>query len=307
MKIAVIRLSAMGDIIHVLPLLHVLKRNLKQHQILLVTQKRFASWAGSAPFVDGVAAVDLSSRSAIRDSVRTLRDHGLDGIVDAQGLYKSAFLALRAGAALRVGFGPAACREPLSAFFHHRRVGPSGTHIIDRNLSLAAAVGCGDLSLDGYSLDFLPADPAGRVRDFLNRLEGRSFVLFHPFSSRAAKDFPLEPVGALRACLRERSMELIVSCGPGQEERGGAAAQALRGVPVPLFSVREMALLIAKAACVIAPDTGFLHVADGLRIPTISSFTHLPPERNGPYFTPGLTFWRVPPDPARMAAFMEGQ
>jgi len=305
MKLAVVRLSAMGDILHVLPLLHVLKRNLKQHQILLITQKRFASWAGAAPFVDGVAAMDLSSRPAIRESLGALQDLHLDAVVDAQGLYKSALLALRSGAALRVGFGPSACREPLSAFFHLRRVRPSGTHIIDRNLSLAAAVGCGDLSPDGYSLDFLPGDPAGRVEEFLRRLEGRPFLLFHPFSSRRDKDFPLEPVRAMRSFLGERNMELVVSCGPGQEDLGNAASEALPGICAPVFSIREMGVLIEKAACVLAPDTGFLHIADGLRKPTISYYTHLPPERNGPYFTRGLTFWRKPPDPAEMAAFLE--
>lgn len=306
MKCAVVRLSAMGDIVHSYPLIYVLKKNLKAHQILLITQQKFASWAGAAPFLDGVAVVDLSSREAIRHSVRTLRDHALDGIVDAQGLYKSAFLALRSGATLRIGFASKACREPLAAWFYHRRILPEGRHIIEKNLSLARALGCGAGSLDGYALDFLPEDPGGKVREFIKTLNGGSFILFHPFSSRADKDFPLEPVRALRSCLGERNRKLIVSCGPGQEERGRAAAEALPGVPVPLFSVREMALLIGKAACVIAPDTGFLHVADGLRIPTISFFTQWPPERNGPYFAPGLTFWREPPDAAKMAEFIEG-
>jgi heptosyltransferase I len=305
MNLAVLRLSAMGDVIHTLPLLHVLKKNLREHRILLVTHPRFAPWAGGAPFVDGILPADLASREGRTAALAAIRGAELDCIVDAQGLYKSALLAFFSGAVLRVGFARGACREPLAALFYHRRVRPGGAHVIEKNLSLAAALGCADMTLGDYRLDFLPADPEGRVKKFMEGMTGRPFILFHPFSSRKEKDFPLEPVKALLPRLRERGMALAVSGGPGQEERVRAAAGALSAAAVPLFSIPEMALLIRHAACVIAPDTGFLHIADGLRKPTVSYFTHLPPERNGPFFTPGLAFWRVLPDPGRMRSFLE--
>lgn len=305
MNLAIIRLSAMGDVIHALPLFHVLRKNLREHELLLVTHPKFAAWAGGAPFIDGILPADLASRSGRSAALADLRGAGLDCIMDAQGLYKSALLAFFSGAVLRVGFSPGACREPLSAVCYHRRIRPRGTHVIEKNLSLAAAVGCADLTLEDYRLDFLPADPDGRVKEFMAGMAGRPFVLFHPFSSRKEKDFPLESVKPLQSWLRDRGMLMAVSGGPGQEDKVRAAAEFLSVTAVPLFSVPEMAQLIRQAACLIAPDTGFLHLADGLRKPTISYFTHLPPERNGPYFGRGLTFWRETPDAGKMTAFIE--
>ena len=305
MKLAVIRLSALGDVIHTLPLLHVLRKNFRKHELLLVTHPKFEAWAGGAPFIDGILPADLASPAGRSAALSDLRKTGLDCIMDTQGLYKSALLAFFSGAVLRVGFSPGACREPLSAVCYHRRIRPRGTHVIEKNLSLAAAVGCADFSLEDYRLDFLPADPDGRVKEFMEGMAGRPFVLFHPFSSRRDKDFPLEAVKPLQPWLRDRGMRLAVSGGPGQEKKVRAAAEFLSAAAVPLFSVPQMALLIRQASCLIAPDTGFLHIADGLRKPTISFFTHLSPERNGPFFGWGLTFWREAPETARMCSFLE--
>jgi len=89
------------------------------------------------------------------------------------------------------GLGFTACRESLAALAYHRTVTPpKRSHIIDKDLALAALAGVSDRSLDGYSLAAVGADPSGRVAAFLGTLGGRRPVVFHPFSSRRTKISP---------------------------------------------------------------------------------------------------------------------
>jgi heptosyltransferase-1 len=302
LKLAVLRLTAFGDVVHALPLCFVLKRGLPETEILLATTERNAAWTRGLPFLDRVLVLPEGPGAA----AALLRAEGLDAILDAQGLYKSALIAFRSGACLRCGFGLGSCREPLAALAYHRHTSPPPrTHIIDKNLSLAALAGVAPVPLEGYSLAPVAADPQGRAAAFLQSLEGRRPALLHPFSSRRDKDFPLEPLQALLPPMRARGWEPVLSSGPGQEALAREAVAVLGCRTAPPFGVRETAFLLARSALLAAPDTGFLHLADALGIPTISRFTHLPSWRNGPRFSPHLVFDRVPPDPQTMAQFVE--
>jgi len=105
--------------------------------------------------------------------------------------------------------------------------------------------------------------------------------------------------------LRSKGWEPVLSSGPGQETLAEGAAALLGCRRVPSLDVRETATLLARSALLAAPDTGFLHLADALAIPSISWFSHLPSWRNGPRFAPHLVFDRVQPDLKLMAEFVE--
>lgn len=302
MKLAVLRLSALGDVVHALPLCFVLKRGLPGTEILLATSERNAAWTRDLPFLDRVLALP----PGIAAAASALRSEGLDALLDAQGLYKSALVAFRSGACLRGGFGLWSCREPLAALAYHRTVSPlKRTHIIDKDLALAALAGVSDCSLDGYSLAAAASDPDGRVEAFLRSLDGRRPAVLHPFSSRRDKDFPLDPLKALLPAMRAKGWEPVLSSGPGQEVLAEEAGSRLGCRRVPPLGVRETASLLSRSALLAAPDTGFLHLADALAIPTISWFSHLPAWRNGPRFARHLAFDRIAPDLKAMAGFVE--
>lgn len=302
MKLAVLRLSALGDVVHALPLCFVLKKGLPSTEILLATSERNAGWARDLPFLDRAVALPAAPGAA----AALLRAEGPDALLDVQGLYKSALVAFRSGACLRGGFGFRSCREPLAALAYHRTFSPpKRAHIIDKNLALAALAGVSDRSLDGYSLAAVAADQNGKVETFLLSLDGRRPAVLHPFSSRRDKDFPLEPLKVLIPLVRGRGWEPVLSSGPGQEKLAEEAAATLGCRRAPSLDVRETAALLAKSALLAAPDTGFLHLADALGIPSISWFSHLPSWRNGPRFSPHLTFDRAQPDPRAMGGFVE--
>ena len=302
MRLAVLRVSALGDVVHALPLCHVLKRGLPDTEICLATAGRNSAWTGDLPFIDRV----LSLPTAPGPAAAILRAEGLDALLDAQGLYKTALIAWRSGACLRGGFGFKACREPLAALAYHRTVSPpKRAHIIDKNLALASLAGVTGVSLDGYSLAAVAADPEGKVEAFLGSLQGRKPAVFHPFSSRLDKDFPLDPLRALLPALKAKGWEPVLSAGPGQEAMAEAAGGVLGCRRVPPLDVRETAALLIRAALLVAPDTGFLHLADALGVPTLSWFSHLPSWRNGPRFAPHLVFDKVEPDSKAMGEFVE--
>ncbi len=131
---------------------------------------------------------------------------------------------------------------------------------------------------------YLAAVPAPEADAFLASVP-RPFVLVHPGAGRADKAWGEERFAHLaRGLIRERGIVPIVSWGPGDERR----AERLRALlpkrsPMPLLGYAGLARVIRASALFVAGDTGPLHLADALGVPTLALFGPTDPARNGPY------------------------
>ena len=303
MKLLIVRLSAMGDVIHTLPV--AANARAAGATVGWVIERGFAGVLQGNPDVDSLfvadtqawrrrplAAETLLEARGLRDRLRAFAP---DRVIDAQGLWKTAILARAAGVPV-IGFAREARREPLSAILCAQAIAPptDAVHVVDQNLALLAAAGVAGIAgiaaksraPDASYLANLPSPEA----DAFLASQKRPFVLLHPGATRPEKAWGEERFAHLaRAFIRDTEVAPVVSWGPGDERR----AERLRALlpkrpPLPLLSFAGMARVIREAALFVAGDTGPLHLADALGVPTVALFGQSDPTRNdavrnGPY------------------------
>jgi lipopolysaccharide heptosyltransferase I len=293
-RVLIVRLSAMGDVIHALPV----ARNIKQTGVEVgwLTEPRYAALLEGNPSVDRIFTADTRRwrRSAFhRDTVRSisrlrsaLRDFAPEVTLDVQGLWKSAVLARLAGAPV-VGFAAANRREPASAALCdlHVRLPDQHRHVVDQNLALLDKIGIA-ISERAPDARYLLRTSSGPADAFLARLPG-PFALYHPGSARAEKAWGEANYAELaRRLYDERGFLPVISWGPGDESRAKRMAELLPMAVAPLLDFLGLARLSVSSRLFIAGDTGPLHLADALGVPTICLLpvdARNPPWRNGPY------------------------
>jgi lipopolysaccharide heptosyltransferase I len=266
-RILVVRLGALGDIIHALPAVASLKHSFAEAHLTWAVEPRWAPLVEGNPYVDGLLLLDRSRAAALWGAWRELRVEPFDFAVDFQGLIKSALVA-RVARCRRI-FGFAQAREPLAARFYSDRIEARSAHRVDRNLELAAGAGAAACL---YSFPL----PPGRAEGTLPP----AFVLASPLSGWTAKQWPLEHYAALAARLRRETSLPLVLNGPA------SARAALAGVPDTLPHWSSIAGLIdatRRAAAVVGVDSGPLHLAAALGKPGVAIFGPTDPAINGPY------------------------
>ena len=292
MKILIVRLSSMGDVIHALPV----ARNAHRcgARVGWIVERAFEGLLTGNPDCDAIFVADTrgwrarpfaaSTLREIRTLRRELREFAPDSTVDVQGLWKSALIARAAGAPV-VGFAASQRREPGSASLCDLRVTPaqSARHVVERNLALVSAAGIPvvERAPDARYLSLPPDRPAD---EFLAATP-RPFAVFHAGAARPEKAWGEDRFAALaRELMRRRGLHPILSWGPGDEDRIGRLRASLPEASVaPRLDFRGLARVSTAANLFVAGDTGPLHLADALGVPTLALFGPTDPERNGPY------------------------
>ena len=265
----VVRLGAMGDVLHALPAVACLKRTFPESKLTWVVAPKWMPLIEGNPFVDQVLPFNRRRFRELRRAIRVL--HGLkpDLAVDFQGLIQSAVVARLARPRRLVGFGKKSTRERMAAWLYKSRVEPSATHIVDRNLELAAACGA---KVDQVEFPI----PAGVYEGRLP--EGR-FVLTSPLAGWRSKQWPLEYYGCLAGLLAQRGLTLVANLAPGR-------AAELAGISNLAVHASTLAGLIGatrRATAVLGLDSGPMHLAASLGKPGVALFGPTDPARNGPY------------------------
>jgi len=268
LRILVVRLGAMGDVIHAMPAVASLKHSHPDSHLTWIVEPRWAPLLEGNPFVDGVLLLDRDTPAGLFRSWRALHAEEYDLAIDFQGLVKSALAASAAKPNRIFGFDPSQVRERAAALFYTNRIASASPHVVDRNLDLAAAAGASHRLL---TFPLPPGRPEGHLPD-------ADFVLACPLAGWGAKQWPIASYGALAGRLRrELDMPLVLNGPPGSwfSEAPGALLHE-SGLPGLIHATR-------LAAAVVGVDSGPLHLAAALGKPGVAIFGPTDPARNGPY------------------------
>ncbi|MFH1022321.1 MAG: glycosyltransferase family 9 protein [Planctomycetota bacterium] len=299
-RILFIKLSAIGDVIHTLPALRALKTLRPDWTVDWVAESPAAGLLQGDPTLETVHIVAKSKRppwhrlAALREAGRILRRTGYDAAVDFQGLAKSGWLARASGAPLRVGFAWPRAREGNFLFTNRRLTPPRDIpHIVDQNRWLLTGLDIRPDELASVPVRFdlfIPGDARARTETLLNPLcpGGTSFVLLHPGAQRIVKRWPFPHYAALaRGLLARQSRPVFLSAHGGEERRfaESLAAAAPGLVLLPEMPLTDLAALTSRTSLFIGGDTGPLHIAAALGVPTVALFGPTEASRNGPYGT----------------------
>ncbi|MBF0610493.1 MAG: lipopolysaccharide heptosyltransferase I [Magnetococcales bacterium] len=293
MKILVVKLSAMGDVIHALPAISQAKS--QGATLHWLVDERFAvipSWHAG---VSRIIPIPLrkwknapwSHRHEMVKFIHDLRQEEYDRVIDLQGLFKSGLLARLARGER---FGPHGdwIREKLATPFYQHTVNVQPTdHVIVRlQKVMAAALGQEGISPDwdfGLQKSALANALTPALLSVVEQL-GEGFFLFLHGAAWSSKLWPLAYWQELLDLLTSRKLTIGLPWGNLQEkERAIQLAEGGKGkaIVLPALSVAEMATLIARARGVVGLDSGFAHLAAALTTPVVTLFGATNPDYSG--------------------------
>ncbi|HEX9800379.1 MAG TPA: glycosyltransferase family 9 protein [Thermoanaerobaculia bacterium] len=287
-RLLVVRTSALGDIVHGLPVLAELRRRFPAARLGWVVDEAFAQLLAGHAQIDRLFAVPLRrwrrARGGRRRELVTLatdlRAFRADVALDLMGNHKGALLALLSGAPRRVGHARGDRREPASALWLNERIPARGAHAVESALSLLDALGAGPAIVD-----FSPASIAcGR-----DSVPPGEYVYLHPGAAWGNKRYPPSLWGEVAAALgRDCPGPVLVGAAPGEEQLAAAVVAASRGAArvLPAPTLDELVGAVRGARLVLAGDTGAAHLARAFDRPLVVVHGPTDPAQHGPWSDP---------------------
>lgn len=298
--IALVKLSALGDVVHATPVVEALADAFPAARLTWVVERREAALLREHPRLAEVVAIDtrawrttrtpgaaLAVARTLRALRRRFRAARFDVAIDLQGLVKSGVVTAATGAPVRIGFAAGVRRERLSGLFTNRHVSPppSARHVVDQYLSLLQPLG----AMPARAVFRLPAreQAEGRIEEFFAaaglKRQGRVVVL-NPGAGKPGKRWPVERFVELATRLgREVGSRVLVLWGPGEESAARAIAEAPGAMLSPRTDLDELIAVTRRASVLVAADTGPLHIAAAVGTPCVGLYGPTSAERNGPY------------------------
>jgi heptosyltransferase-1 len=286
-RILIIKPSAIGDVVHTLPILNLLRRRWPEAHISWLITPACAGLLDGHPQLDEVIPFDrklfgrtwksYTAASKLLNFAARLKEQNFDLVIDLQGLFRSGLLSIATGAHTIIGSTSA--REFGWMFCTHlARIDSWEQHAIERYLTVADFMGLGRAPVEFI----FPTDHADRA--YIEGLlpAGEQFAVLLPATHWETKRWPIERFAALVKPIENRfGLKTVLAGGPD-------AAALATSIPGALnlagkTTLRQLVALLERANLVIANDTGPMHIASALGRPLVTLFGPTSPAQTGPY------------------------
>lgn len=298
--ILIIKLSAIGDVVHSIPLLETLRVNFPGARIDWIVESE------ASPILEGHAAIDrlfVSRRKPWRDRiaasgarvsvlrevfrfVKEVRRHRYDVVIDLQGLLKSGILAGLVRGRSKIGL--AGAREGSWLFYSRRQVPVDrNQHAIDRYLHVADYLKCRRVPLDGR----IPVDlqDRERIEELIGSGSDRSMPLIaiNPMARWPTKLWRPERFSELADRIHhELSSQVVFTGSSSDRDIVESICKRMRHRPLNLAgktTLKELAYLYSISRALVCTDTGPMHIAAAMGCRVVALFGPTSPLRTGPY------------------------
>jgi len=287
MKIAIVKLSAMGDIIHAMVALQYIKKENPSLSIDWIVEEGFRQVLEHNPDIDNILTVNLKKikkdKLALFSEIQKIRiyaQNNYDLVIDAQGLLKSAITAKLLGTNI-AGFSKESIREGIASYFYGKKVKIAyESNAIERNVKVLTQ----PLNMNIAKEDILNKIPFlyYNQKETL-KIELKEYIIFVVGASVVNKIYPKELFLEVANNLNDN---IVVIWANENEHNVASYLSTLPNVTIaPKMNLNQLKAVIANAKLVIGGDTGPTHMAWGLNIPSITLFGNTPEERNT-YITP---------------------
>lgn len=296
-RFLILRMGALGDIVHTLPAVCALRESFPQSKIDWLIDEKWTPILEENPCIDRAITMNRGSWRSMLQGARRLRAAKYTVAIDFQSLYRSAILGWISGAPRRWGFDARYSRESGAAVFYTNTIHPNSAHKIEHNLELAQAAGARAGQIH-FPLPTAPQE-AKEVRQVLAKRNVQKYFVLSPGGGWGAKCWPPERYGELhRAVAQKYGWQGVVSFGPGEEELAKRVRQSA-GTPEPIvemFNLKQLIALLRGASLLVAGDTGPLHFASALGTPVVGLYGPTDPSRNGPYSAKDIVVRKARPE-----------
>ena len=286
MKIAIVKLSALGDIIHAMIVLQFIKKNYPESEIDWFVEKRFFGVLENNPHINQIHQVSLKSVNKSKSlfliwkelrKIRKLSKYDL--VIDMQGLLKSALIAQKIPSDITLGFDKDSLRESLAAIFYNQTYKIDyAENAIERNLNLVSYAL--KFSFDKEDIHSKEVFLYPTQQNTLNHISStKKNILLISGASYSAKFYPIEKFVELT---NQIDANFLTIWGNEKEK---IIANEIKHLSSNVEVLEELSLdglisLISQVDLVIGSDTGPTHMAWALNIPSITLFGPTPGYRN---------------------------
>ena len=272
LKIAIVKLSALGDIVHAAIVLQFIKKHYPNAHITWLVDARFASLLKDHPLIDELVVLPL--KQSFKQSYKILKTLGkFDKVIDLQGLFKSAVVAKIIGKQT-YGFSRESVKEKIAArLYRHKFKIDYNENIIIRNLALVAFA----LNFSFEASEILEKVPCFEASEIYKNESSKKRVLIAAFASEESKIY-----NKFKDVIRLFDGCEIYLCYGSESEKARAEA-IISGTSAKLLeklSIKEMISFIASCDLVIGNDSGLTHLAWAMNKPSITLFGNRPSHRN---------------------------
>jgi len=281
MKIAIVKLSALGDIVHAMVALQFIKKYRPEIVIDWVVEENFRGVLENNPHINQIHTVNLkkakkqkSLRLIFRELIKVRQFGKYDIVIDAQGLIKSALVARFIRSRKTSGFDKHSIRESFaSSLYNHTTAIDYDENTINRNI----AVICNPLDITTSPSDIMDKEPflfTGNDKTLSNR----PYILFVIGSTWESRNYPKEKFVEIAEQLRK---DCFVVWGSESELKKAKwmANQSSYIYLLPKLNINELKFAILQSSLLIGNDTGPTHMAWGLNTPSITLFGPTPISR----------------------------
>jgi len=286
MKIAIVKLSALGDIVHAMVVLQFIKKYNQEIEVDWVVEESYKELLEYHPDINKVHIVNIKKAKREKSiffllkQLKKVKHFGsYDLVIDMQGLIKSALISRLISSPLTIGFDKSSIRESIASFFYNKALNYRyEENIIERNIALiefALGTNIGKKQIDN-KLPFLYSD---QKYSNSNLSKIKKNILLVPGASHKSKCYPVSSLAELTTML---DANFLVIWGNQKEKMMADKLKELSPsvLVCEKLSIHLLVSLISQVDLVIGPDTGPTHIGWALNIPSITLFGLTPGCRN---------------------------
>jgi len=286
-NICILRLSAIGDTCHVLPVLRTLQRAWPDARFTWVIGSLESTLLGALPEVEFITVAKRASRAQRLALFRSLRTRRFDVLLHMQLALRASLIARQIRAPIKLGFDWPRARELQWLFTNRRIAARAREHVLDSFFGFAAALGVNErlLRWDPPIPDSARAAAAAVIPD------GVRTLIISPCSSHARRNWSAAGYAAVADhAARVHGLQVLMCGAPSTAEREMGAA-IMRHAHAPLHNrigadtLPQLQALLARATVLLSPDSGPVHMATMVGTPVIGLYAATNPARSGPYLS----------------------
>ena len=298
-NILIIKPSALGDIVHALPVLSSLRTRFADAKITWLANMSFVPLLECVDGLDAILQFDRKGMSRwfcrfadflnLHEFRKTLKNGDYDLVLDLQGLLRSAIFSKMTGCPRRVGLKEA--RELSHLFYTHQAARPANSvHILDYYFAILKDIGVETCLPDCWLTASPAAETSIQQKLAEHNLPPQQFAVLVPGSAHAYKCWPAERFAKTAEALHRRYGWTAVIVGTEKERVYADVIQASASSPVIDLTgqtgIAELVALFQRAGAVVSNDTGPGHIGLAVKTPGVIIFGNTNPLRLGPYHRP---------------------
>lgn len=283
-SICLLRTSAIGDVTHVVPLVHTLQRNWPQTSLTWIVGKLERKLVGDLPGVEFVTFDKSAGWTGMREVHAALRGRRFDALLHMQVALRSNLLSLGIHAQQRIGYDRARSKDLHGLVINQRIPARTGEHVLQ-------AIGsfCEPLGLKQTDVRWdIPIPDEAQAWAAQQWPDDQPVLLVSPTSSHALRNWRPERYAAVMDHATAHGWRVVLIGGPSAGERGMADAilAACQHAPLDLTAkdtLKRLMAMLCRAQLLLTPDSGPMHMANAVGLKVLGLHAASNPARSGPY------------------------